>query len=77
MKVYKQITMDDPCVYEQSNTYIIQFVSEYGFKTDWCKAKTETDAILRIREKYREHKEFRFRHADISNLSIEEIESID
>lgn len=77
MRACKQITMDDPCVYEQLNTYIIQFVSEYGFKTDWCKAETEENAMLMIRDKYRNHKDFQFRRVDISNRSIEEIESMD
>ncbi|MBO1628325.1 hypothetical protein [Bacillus arachidis] len=72
----EQITMED-VIYEQLDTYMVDIVTNYGFKLEFFKAETKEDAELLIREKYRKHYDFQIRNVEVSNRSLEEIEALD
>ncbi|SDY37863.1 MULTISPECIES: hypothetical protein [unclassified Bacillus (in: firmicutes)] len=72
----EQITMED-MIFEQLDTYLVDIVTNYGFKLEFCKAENEKEARLLIREKYRKHYDFRIRSVEVSNRSLEEIEALD
>lgn len=74
----EQITLDHDFIYEPIiDTYMVDIVTEYGFKVEFCKAETKEEAGMTIREKYRKHKSFKIRGIEVSNRSLEEILSID
>ncbi|MED1539115.1 hypothetical protein [Bacillus pseudomycoides] len=73
----EQITTDHAFIYDPLDTYLVDFVSEFGFKLDYCKAKTREEAGLLIRNRYRNHKDFQIRSIEVSNRSLDEIKSLD
>ncbi|MFE7378515.1 hypothetical protein ACFU6E_28595 [Bacillus cereus] len=74
----EQITMEHDFIYEPIiDTYLVDIVTEYGFKLEFCKAETKEEAAAEIREKYRKHQSFKIRGIEVSNRSLEEILSID
>lgn len=64
-------------IFEQLDTYLVDIVTNYGFKLEFCKTENEKEVRLLIREKYRKHYDFRIRSVEVSNRSLEEIEALD
>ncbi len=58
----EQITIDHDFIYEPLiDTYMVDIVTESGFKLEFCEAETKEEAALKIREKYRKNYSFKIR----------------
>lgn len=77
LHVTEQLTIDHDFVYESLDTYMVDIVTEFGFKLEFCKAETKEDAAILIRERYCKHYNFQIRSIEVSNRSLEEILSLD
>ncbi|MDM5430276.1 hypothetical protein [Bacillus mycoides] len=74
----EQITMEHDFIYEPLiDTYMVDIVTESGFKLEFCEAETKEEAAKAIREKYRKHYNFKIRSIEVSNRSLEDILSLD
>ncbi|EJR67503.1 hypothetical protein IIO_00491 [Bacillus cereus VD115] len=74
----EQITMEHDFIYEPLiDTYMVDIVTESGFKLEFCEAETKEEAAKIIREKYRKHYSFEIRSIEVSNRSLEEIQKLD
>ncbi|HDR7795343.1 TPA: hypothetical protein QCY19_004014 [Bacillus luti] len=73
----EQLTMEDAVVYEQIDTYMVDIVTNNGFKLEFCEAETKEDAAHIIRERYRKHYDFHIRSIEVSDRSLKEIEALD
>ncbi|HHT7202885.1 MULTISPECIES: hypothetical protein [Bacteria] len=73
----EQLTIEDAVVYEQIDTYMVDIVTNIGFKLEFCEAETREDAARIVRERYCKHYDFRIRSIEVSNRSLKEIEALD
>ncbi|HFK1427510.1 MULTISPECIES: hypothetical protein [Bacillus cereus group] len=73
----EQITIDHDFIYEPLiDTYMVDIVTESGFKLEFCEAETKEEAALKIREKYRKNYSFKIRSIEVSNRSLKEIQAL-
>lgn len=74
----EQITIDHDFIYGPViDTYMVDIVTNSGFKLEFCEAETKEEAASIIRERYRKHYDFRIRSIELSNRSLAEIEELD
>lgn len=73
----EQITMDHDFIYEPLlDTYMVEIVTESGFKLECCEAETKEEAASKIRETYRGNDRFQIRSIVVSSRTLQEIQEL-